>query len=94
MKESQIEGYLRLAVIRLGGLAYKFVSPGRSGVPDRLVILPGGKAHFVELKAPGKKPDIHQKREFFALSRMGFPVTVLDSKMAVDQWLKEVKKDA
>lgn len=55
MRESTIEAYLRDRVKELGGKAYKFVSPGNDGVPDRLVCLPGGRAVFVELKAPGKK---------------------------------------
>ncbi|MGN7309247.1 VRR-NUC domain-containing protein, partial [Bacillus subtilis] len=56
MKESQIESYLRDKIKALGGIAYKFVSPGNSGVPDRMVLLPKGRTVFVELKAPGKKP--------------------------------------
>ena len=50
MKESEIEGRLRDGVKRLGGKAFKFVSPGNAGVPDRLVVLPGGKIIFAELK--------------------------------------------
>lgn len=38
----------------MGGLAPKFTSPGFDGVPDRLILLPGGKVAFIELKAPGK----------------------------------------
>ena len=38
-------------------MAYKFVSPGNAGVPDRVVILQGGKSGFVELKRPGEKND-------------------------------------
>lgn len=56
MLESKIEAYLRQRVKDLGGIAYKFTSPGNSGVPDRLVLLPGNRTVFVELKAPGKKP--------------------------------------
>ena len=50
MKESEIEGRLRDGVKRLGGKAFKFVSPGNAGVPDRLVVLPGGKTIFADLK--------------------------------------------
>ena len=53
--EKTIERKLVQAVHLMGGLALKFVSPGLDGVPDRVVLLPGGKAAFVELKAPGKK---------------------------------------
>jgi hypothetical protein len=56
MREKDIESYLRDQVKKIKGIAYKFESPGNSGVPDRLVLLPDGKIYFVELKAPGKKP--------------------------------------
>lgn len=40
---------------KMGGWAVKFSSPGLDGMPDRLVLFPGGKLGFVELKAPGKR---------------------------------------
>ena len=46
MKESEIEARLVRGVKALGGVAYKFVSPGNVGVPDRLVVLPGGRVIF------------------------------------------------
>ena len=52
MRESDIERRLVQGVKKLGGRAYKFVSPGNVGVPDRLVVLPGGIVLFVEVKAP------------------------------------------
>ena len=51
MRERDVERYLRERVKQLGGRAYKFVSPGNNGVPDRIVMLPGGKLFFVELQA-------------------------------------------
>lgn len=54
MKEKQIEQKLVRMAAAKGGVALKFVSPGCDGVPDRLVLFPGGKTGFVELKAPGK----------------------------------------
>jgi Holliday junction resolvase len=50
MKEAEIERKLVKAVERMGGLAFKFVSPGACGVPDRLLVMPGGRVYFVELK--------------------------------------------
>ena len=55
MREAEIEKYLRTKIEAKGGLCLKFVSPGNSGVPDRLVIYPKGQTCFVELKAPGKE---------------------------------------
>jgi len=52
-RESQIERYMVRRVERIGGICFKFVSPGRVGVPDRVVVLPGGEVIFVEIKAPG-----------------------------------------
>ena len=48
-----IEARLRDGVKALGGVAYKWVSPGNAGAPDRMVVLPGGIVHFIELKREG-----------------------------------------
>lgn len=50
LKESEIEGWLKSRVEKLGGLWFKFVSPGNDGVPDRVAIFPDGRTVFVELK--------------------------------------------
>lgn len=91
MRESTIEAYLRDRVKELGGKAYKFVSPGNDGVPDRLVCLPGGLAIFVELKAPGKKPTTLQLRQQDALRLLNFQVWVIDGKEQVDHFIRVVK---
>ena len=54
MRESVVEKKFAAEVKKRGGLAVKFVSPGFNGVPDRLVLFPGGRMAFVELKAPGE----------------------------------------
>ena len=84
MRESAIEAYLRDRVKELGGKAYKFVSPGNTGVPDRLVCLPGGRVVFVELKAPGKKPTAMQLAQQRRLAELGFLVLTLDSKKKIN----------
>ena len=56
MREQQIEQNLAKAVKAAGGIAPKFTSPGFAGMPDRLVLMPGGHIGFVEVKAPGEKP--------------------------------------
>lgn len=50
MLEKEIEKILTTEVKKLGGKAYKFISPGNNGVPDRIVIFPGKPPVFVELK--------------------------------------------
>ncbi|EIV4686601.1 VRR-NUC domain-containing protein [Salmonella enterica] len=79
-RESLIEKHLIAEVKKAGGIAYKFVSPGRRSVPDRIVLLPGGRLVFVECKAPGKPPRADQQREHERLRALGFAVVVLDSK--------------
>ena len=51
MKESELERVFVNEVRRLGGEAFKWVSPGNNGVPDRIVMLPTGEIYFIELKA-------------------------------------------
>ena len=78
MREKNIESCLVAEVRRRGGLAPKFVSPGLDGVPDRLILLPGGNFAFAELKAPGKnlRPlQVLRKRQ---LEKLGFRVFVID----------------
>lgn len=80
VRENLIEKHLVTEVKKAGGIAYKFVSPGRRSVPDRIVLLPGGRLVFVECKAPGKPPRADQLREHERLRVLGFTVVVLDSK--------------
>lgn len=62
-----------------GFLAYKFTSPQRRSVPDRLFISPKGKMFFMELKAPGKYPTDGQYREIRRLREHGVDVYIVDS---------------
>ncbi|MDC9589686.1 VRR-NUC domain-containing protein [Xenorhabdus sp. XENO-10] len=80
IRESVIENHLVKEIKKAGGIAYKFVSPGRRSVPDRICILPGGRVIFVECKAPGEKPRPEQLREHERLRALGCSVVVLDSK--------------
>ena len=91
LKEKDIEKYLRDEIKKVGGIAYKFVSPGNAGVPDRLVLLPDGLMFFIELKAPGKKTRPIQDRQAGRIRRLGFKVEILDSKNKVDYFIKFVK---
>ena len=91
MRESAIERRLVTEAIKRGGLAPKFVSPGLDGVPDRLLLLPGGRLAFVEVKAPGKRPLPHQCRRIEQLTALGFRVFVLDRKEQIGEILDEVQ---
>jgi hypothetical protein len=88
VREATIETYFRRRVKEAGGLERKFTSPGRRAVTDRIVVFPGGRVSFIELKAPGKKPRADQLREHGRLKRMGCSVLVIDSKELVDAFIK------
>lgn len=79
LRENSIEQKLLKQVRLRGGLCIKFISPGMSGVPDRIVLLPGGRITFVEVKAPGKTPRKLQKAVHAMIRDLGFKVVVLDS---------------
>ena len=78
MRESNIEKALVGAVKIRGGMALKFVSPGMSGVPDRLVLIPSGAIAFVEVKATGAKMRPLQLKRKRQLEKIGFLVYQLD----------------
>lgn len=77
MRERTIEGKLVRRVREMGGLCYKFVSPNNPGVPDRLVIMPGGKVIFVELKTESGRLSAMQKWQLDEMGRRGADVRVL-----------------
>ena len=79
MLEKQIEKKLVDAVRNAGGICPKYVSPGMDGMPDRLVLMPGGRLAFAELKAPGKKPRPLQLHRHSQLRSLGFQVFVVDA---------------
>lgn len=91
MRERDIETYLRKQVKAAGGIAYKWTSPGNAGVPDRIVVLPANRIHFVELKAPGQKPTPLQLAQHRELKTRGCSVWVVDSKEGVDAFLQEAR---
>jgi hypothetical protein len=99
MRERDIEAYLVKRVKEVGGLVRKVQWSGRKGAPDRLVMFPKvwlsdtvaycRGSVWVELKAPGKKPDPHQAREHDRMRAMCQSVRVIDSLEEVDAFLGE-----
>jgi hypothetical protein len=100
MRESTVEAHLRKKATAAGALVRKMFWPGHRGAPDRLVVWSpvalgfmssradgGPQIDFVELKAPGKKPDPHQEREHARLRGAGCTVLVLDTVEAVDDYV-------
>jgi Holliday junction resolvase len=88
MNEKRIEQHLVSRVKAQGGRAYKWVSPGHSGVPDRIVILPGGRVLAVECKRPGGKPTRLQELELARLSALGIEAVVVDSIESIDSLME------
>ncbi len=91
MRESVVERKFITEVKKRGGLAVKFVSPGFDGVPDRLVLFPGGKVAFVELKAPGKTMRPLQKKRARQLTALGFAVYCVDNTEKIGGVLDEIQ---
>ena len=86
MREKAIEQKLTLMVKKQGGIC-----PGFDGMPDRIVLLPGGCMAFVEVKAPGKKPRALQTSRHALLRRLGFRVYVLDNEEQIGGILDEIR---
>ena len=91
MREKQIEQKLVRATKNMGGIAPKFVSPGFDGMPDRIVLLPGGHIGFVEVKAPGEKPRPLQLSRHGMLRKLGFRVFILDDEQQIGGILDEIR---
>jgi len=94
MREKQIEQKLVRAVKNMGGIAPKLVCPGFDGMPDRIVLLPGGHMGFVEVKAMGCKPRPLQEARHGLLRRLGFKVYVLDDEQQIEKIITEIRGDA
>ncbi|MCI7807973.1 VRR-NUC domain-containing protein [bacterium] len=92
MKESTIEARLVREVKKRGGLCYKFTSPGSPGVPDRIVILPGGVTVYVELKTEIGRLAKIQKWQIEELRKRGATVRVLKGMDQVLAFLEEVDR--
>ena len=88
--EKDIEKKLVKAVKSMGGIAPKLVSPGFDGMPDRLILLPGGIMDFAELKASGKKPRPLQIARHRLLRKLGFKVYVIDNPEQIGGMLDEL----
>ena len=92
MRESEIEKRLKNAVKMRSRLALKFVSPNFNGVPDRLLLLPEGKAAFAELKATGRKMRSLQIKRKRQLEALGFLVYCIDGIEQIGGVLDEIEQ--
>lgn len=90
MKEYAVEKHLVQKTQECGGICLKFISPGIAGVPDRIVILPGGKIGFAEMKAPGKKPRRLQKAVIRDLYRRRCRVATIDNLKSAENFIRRL----
>ena len=91
MREKDIEQKLRQDVKEMGGRAYKFISPGNIGVPDRMVCLPGGRLIFVELKTESGRLTPVQQAQIGYLKNLGQDVRVLYGLDDVESFIAEMR---
>lgn len=92
MLESTIEAKLVRGVKALGGIAYKFVSPGTAGVPDRIVVLPGGRVIFVELKTDPGRLSPGQRVQLGKLRALGAEAVLVRGSAGVLEFLAKCRE--
>ena len=90
-RENKVEKYLDSEVKKLGGLTRKWVSPGRDGVPDRIVFIKH-EVWFVEVKTCEGRLTTTQMREHQRLRECGALVATVYGQIDVDKFLKEIYK--
>ena len=90
MKESELEARFVRRIREGGGQCWKLISPGRAGVPDRLVLLPGGRVVFVELKTETGRLSPLQAKMQEQLAALGMEARVLQGREQVDAFVEEV----
>lgn len=90
--EKDIERWLGNQLKKLGCIYMKFVSPGNDGVPDRIVILPGGSVIFVELKSTQGKLMANQRVQISRLRKHGAIVFVLTGKLDAKLFLDDIER--
>ena len=91
MLEKEVEKFLVREVKKIGGVSFKFISPGNAGVPDRIVILPTGKIVFAELKTDKGKLTKLQEVQIKKISDLGADARVLRGIEGVKEFINEIQ---
>lgn len=91
MNEKLLEKKLREEVKKLGGLALKFFSSSFTGMPDRIILMPGARVAFAEIKTTGKKATPLQAKRIEMLVRFGFTARVIDDLKSLNDLLEDLK---
>lgn len=92
MLEKEIEKKLVKGVQKISGFCFKWVSPGRDGVPDRIILLPEGKIIFAELKTEKGKLSGRQEFMIKLIRALGFDVRVIYGMPQVNELLAELQE--
>lgn len=88
VKESTIEAELRRRVLERGGLCEKIMVVGQRGFPDRLVVLPGARMFFIEVKRPRRgRLSPHQRAYAARLEALGVAVVLVKNSEDIDRLL-------
>lgn len=90
LSEKALEAYLVKRVKMLGGIALKYSNPTYTGFPDRLLLLPGGRTAWCELKSRGKKPRAVQQARIQQLRELGQVVYVVSSRDEIERVITEI----
>ena len=93
MRESDIEKKLVNEIRKMGGEAFKWTSPGNDGVPDRIVMLPGGRLIFVELKADRGSLSPIQKVQIRRIQKLGQDVEVVQGMDGLEEFLERIRNE-
>ena len=88
--EKVLEAELRERCKTLGWMCIKLTSQYQRGLPDRLILMPGGRVCFAEIKTTGKKPTALQKLTHERLRALGYRVEVVDTTESLDNLIVEL----
>lgn len=91
MLEKELEAKLQRAVKGVRGLCYKFTSPANAGVPDRIIMLKGGKIIFVELKTSTGQLSPLQSQQIRQIREKGQKVVIVYGESGVDKLIDFIK---
>ncbi len=90
--ESSLEKRLVDQIKKLGGLCIKWTSPSLNGLPDRIVILPGGRVEFVELKSGRGKRKALQEYRKKELEGLGCRVELVSGDEGVESYIRKLEE--
>lgn len=91
-REKEIEAYIRRGITKMGGLFFKFTSPGNDGVPDRIAVFPDGRVVFTELKAQHGKLSAVQMYQIDRLISLHQQVCVVYGMVGAEGFLQDMQE--